>query len=181
MKLIHLSDQHRGFLEGVLTDHVLEVEEGMREEVWEGDPLLWTPDQAPGQQVTAVSTENRRTLNYEYSCIKALTLVDNNSCYQVTRLRPDGSGVGNLHRDVLLDFCHQLLESLAGEGRLAEHSLVEDDPDTPEVSLGVIEVREEDLRGHVEGGAPQSSLLLILLQVVSEAKVSYLEDGRTGT
>ena len=97
------------------------------------------------------------------------------------RLRPDGSGVWNLHRDVLFYFCHQLLKSLTGEWSSAEHSLVQDDPDTPEIRLGVIKVREEDLRGHVEGGAPQASLLLILLQVMGKSKVSNLEDGRTGT
>lgn len=56
------------------------------------------------------------------------------------------------------------------------HQLVQDGSHAPQVGLGIVLVRLENLRSHVQGGAAQGVSQLVLLQVSGKAKVSYLED-----
>ena len=59
----------------------------------------------------------------------------------------------------------------------ANDQFIEDGTHAPQVSLSIVLVGLEDLRGHVQGGAAQSVCQLVLLQVARKAKVGYLEDS----
>jgi hypothetical protein len=69
----------------------------------------------------------------------------------------------------------QSLWGLGLEGSLASETLEHDGAEGPEVGLGVILQRHDDLWGHIHGAAAQSGRHHTVLQEPSKAKICNLQ------
>ena len=104
---------------------MLEVKEGVGEEIREVDPFLWTSDQTTSEQVSAVSTGMEQLA--ELSCLMVREGVTVQRLLQSTRRKrdfsPQVSAGWDDNGNVFFDFDNKLLQSITAERRSSEYCL----------------------------------------------------------